>query len=122
MEQSDEDQPNAVAKRSVSTDTSIADFVKILMEHNRWGKHNDRKGLPTRVYIALAHYLPEGFPNVRTLRDLDQFRDEGMIHNLGTMPNFGPQSGEYVNHVLQEYGIPPIPWRPHKLGYRRHQP
>lgn len=121
MEQDDATQTPQTETMPVSLDMSINDFVKMLGERNRWGKHHDRKGLPSRIYTTLNYYLPARFPNVKTLKDLDQFRQEGLIHNLGHTPYFGQKSAEYLNGVLREYGIQPIPWRPSSLRYRRHQ-
>lgn len=109
---------NHTTRAPVTPDTSIADFVKLL--GGRRESTPDLQELKTRVYNALFNGLTRYYPNVTKLRDLDQFRNEGMIHNLGTLPHFGPQSGEYLNAVFREYGIDPIPWRPSSPRYRRH--
>lgn len=89
------------------------------------GEQPKNKALLLRIYTALTTYLPARYPEVRTLRDFGRFREDGLYHGLGKLPDFGRKSGEYMSTILEEYGIEPIPWRTrthraYELAKKRH--
>ena len=98
--------------KHIDRNTSINDFVRFLGGmKTSGGKTPDKDGIPARVYATLVYFLPKHYPTVKTLGDLDHFREEGLRCTLGYARQFGEESGKYLNSMLQRYGIEPIPWR-----------
>lgn len=108
--------------KHIDRNTSINDFVRSLGGRGTsWGENPNRDGVPARVYAALVYFLPKHYPEVRTLGDLDQLREEGLCLTLGRARQFGERSGQYLNAMLERYGIEPILWKPARYTNKKEK-
>ena len=104
----------------VSLDTSINDFIEIILKNNKISKN---KYLTQGFYFSLrqvSRYVDTigdlkklaknagGFKRLKNSVIYNKSRERKIPY--GTMRLFGERKLEYLNEVLSEYGIKPIPW------------
>src|SRR5436190_21984871 len=100
---------NAVENNpSSNLDSTIDEFCEDL--HQRWKEGRLRAAGP-RLYGLFHAYVPEHYPEIRTVRDLEKWRQVGLSRAVGHVYRLGRKSSDELNRVLKDYGLQPLPWR-----------
>lgn len=105
--------------KRLDLETTIAEFTEVLRERQKREADPVNKRILTLIQDALTYHLPTRYPEVRTLRDFDQFREEGLYYAFAHVAGVGPKSGDYLGRIFKEYGMTPIAWRTRK--YRAYE-
>ncbi|MBI2129913.1 hypothetical protein HYU07_06815 [Candidatus Woesearchaeota archaeon] len=88
----------------INLDASIKDFIEYVGYKSGGDKNGFR--MPRTYYCLL-----DGPHNIKTLRELEKFREEGIGRSpLAEISQFGKKCSEDLNDVLTKFGIEPIPW------------